>query len=489
MSQAVKVGIFALVVLVVLAAMILRIEDVHLFGGPERSVSAVFSSVAGLDDKAAVRIAGVRVGQVDGIALEDRQAVVTLAIDTPVTLTEGTSARIANMGLLGDKYVILEPGPEGAPPLPEGAVIPGYTPPTFDEALAKFNRLGESLGEGLGQIGADGSLGRLIGNLEAVSAEIRTLVATNRGQIDATMDSVASFSGTLARELPRLTAQVAGVLDRMDRTLLQLEGTVGESRPDLQATASNLRTLTEEARASVDNLNEVTGRLARGEGTIGKLLTSDEAHDELVGALQSVESGVETLSGALGGIQKIQLELGLESYYLEALEESRSAFTLDVDPQSGKLYRVAVVDSPFGKEETQLRRSTVTNPDGSTETTVTETFKRDDDPTFSALFGFQLFDESRIWAGLIESSGGVQVEYPLLDRRLWLSLEAFEFDREGDLEPHLRLSGSYKIGDMLYLRAGYDDFLEGERDSLFLGGGIRWRDDQLKYLLGSLPRF
>ena len=44
-------------------------------------------------------------------------AVVTLALDSPVTLPEGTVARIANMGLLGDKYVVLEPGPEGAPPL------------------------------------------------------------------------------------------------------------------------------------------------------------------------------------------------------------------------------------------------------------------------------------------------------------------------------------------------------------------------------------
>jgi hypothetical protein len=32
---------------------------------------------------------------------------------------------------------------------------------------------------------------------------------------------------------------------------------------------------------------------------------------------------------------------------------------------------------------------------------------------------------------------------------------------------------------------GYDDPLE--RDSFFLGGGIRWRDDNLKYLLGSVP--
>jgi hypothetical protein len=42
---------------------------------------------------------------------------------------------------------------------------------------------------------------------------------------------------------------------------------------------------------------------------------------------------------------------------------------------------------------------------------------------------------------------------------------------------------------MLYLKAGVDDVLESDRQSLFVGGGIRWRDDSLKYLLGSLPSF
>ena len=43
--------------------------------------------------------------------------------------------------------------------------------------------------------------------------------------------------------------------------------------------------------------------------------------------------------------------------------------------------------------------------------------------------------------------------------------------------------------DHFYLLGGYDDPLVSERDSLFVGAGIRWRDDDLKYLLGSIPRF
>ncbi len=40
-----------------------------------------------------------------------------------------------------------------------------------------------------------------------------------------------------------------------------------------------------------------------------------------------------------------------------------------------------------------------------------------------------------------------------------------------------------------YLLGGYDDPLVRQRDSLFLGVGVRWRDDDLKYLMGSISKF
>src|SRR5262245_37670696 len=115
-----KVGVFATLGLVLLAWLIWRIEDIHPFREKGRKVDASFTSVAGLDDKAAVRVAGVRVGRVDGIRLEGTHALVTLLLEKKVPLTQGASARIANMGLLGDKYVELVPGPPGAPELPKG---------------------------------------------------------------------------------------------------------------------------------------------------------------------------------------------------------------------------------------------------------------------------------------------------------------------------------------------------------------------------------
>ena len=61
-------------------------------------------------------------------------------------------------------------------------------------------------------------------------------------------------------------------------------------------------------------------------------------------------------------------------------------------------------------------------------------------------------------------------------------MEAFDFSRPGDLSPRLRLMGRYQFHPNLYLIGGYDDILE--EDSIFLGGGIRWTDENIKVLLG-----
>jgi phospholipid/cholesterol/gamma-HCH transport system substrate-binding protein len=491
MTQALKVGIFATIVLLLLAWFVLKIEDLNPFAPKGRVIYAVFDSVAGLDDRSAVRVAGVRVGTVDGIDLADdhRRARVRLRLDEPLGLTEGTFARISNLGLLGDKYVELVPGLPERPPLPEEAVIPGVTPPGFDDAMATLNEVAESirrvadpLAAGLSGEGPPTPISRLIGNLEATSAEIRLLIEGNRGELEATMRNFESFSAALARELPPLVA-------RMEALLAQVDAVVAENRGALGESSQNVAELTRELRGASRDLSTIAGRLERGEGTIGKLLTSEEAHDELVATLDSVQSGVGQLSDTLGRVQKLRLDLDLHGFYLPSEEESLGSLGLTILPteESNKLYRIALSQTPHGDTRTKTEEITVTNPDGTTETTVIETFVREDEAVLSALLGLRLDNDARLWAGLVEESFGVQVEYPFLERRLWLDLAAFDFDRPDDLAPHLRLSGRYHLTDNLYVVGGYDDPLEGERDSLFLGGGLRWTDDNLKYLLGSLP--
>ena len=492
MTTALKVGLFATLCLVVLGYFVLRIEDWDLFGKKGPTVAAQFDSVAGLDDKAAVRIAGVRVGRVDGVGLgpDGKTARVTLRLDRPVRLTEGTTANLASAGLLGEKYVEIVPGPAEAPELGPGAVIGGSTPMGLDQAMAKLSEVADSIGQITDSVagrGGETSLSRLIENLEAVSLEIRALVAANRSQVDATVANFERLSGTLADELPRLA-------DQLERVLGQVDAVLAENRGTLQESMANVRDLTTRLQTSVDNLNTITSKVASGEGTIGKLISSDEAHDTLVDTLGSIDSGVKSLSATLGKAQKLKLYLGAEGSYLTEAEDSRSLFRLDADPQSGRFYRVELVDDPRGKVRRKTRQEVVTLPDGTVETTTTRTVTREEETTLSAQFGF-ILGRTRLRAGLFESTGGAGVDYALLSDRISLSLDAYDFNRQdetsddADLAPHLRLTGRYWLRPSIYLQAGYDDFLESRRDSLFLGAGVRWSDDDLKYLLGSIPKF
>jgi phospholipid/cholesterol/gamma-HCH transport system substrate-binding protein len=489
MKSLVKVGVFATLCLVVLGVLIWKIEDLNPFAKKGQRLRAVFQSVAGLDDKASVRIAGVRVGHVDGLGLQGTQARVNIRMERPVPLTVGTTARIANLGLLGEKYVELVPGPPNAPPLPDDALLAGTTPPSLDDAMAKINDIGASIQKVTGQLaGGDvaGGLGRLLADVQLTSAEIRALVAENRANVASSVRNIDSLTAVLARELPRLASQTQAALDQISTLIRENRGNVSDS-------LGNIRDLTAKLQTSADNLNAISGKIASGQGTIGKLVNDDKAYNDVISTLDSIQGGVQNLSESLGGLNKFQIGLDLHGYYLakgqglngQDTQRSLSAFQMDIDPQDNKhLYRVGITSSPFGRHREKTQTITVTPPDGVPQTTVINT--QTDEQTYgvTGLLGYKGPKDLRLYAGIIEGTGGAQIEYPLpvLDRRLLLSFEAFDFGRPNDQRAHLRLQGRYQFAPNLYLLGGYDDILE--HHSLFIGGGIRWTDENLRKLFG-----
>lgn len=485
MSNVVKVGVFATLCLIILAVFIWKVEDLNIFKPEGRHLQAEFATVAGLDDKAPVRVAGVRVGRVDGIRLDGRRARVQLLLDQPLDLPQGTVARVASLGLLGDKYIELVPGPPGGPSLPPDAVLPGTAPPSFDEAMAKLNDIGASIQKVTGSLGSGdlgGNLNRLIDDVMLTSQEIRMLVAENRANVAGTVRNFDQVSATLAQELPRLSNQ-------MNRALDQIQGLIEENRGKFGDSLENVRDLTAKLQTSADNLNQISGKIASGEGTIGKLVNDDQAYDKVVSTLDSIQGGVETLSGTIGAINKFRIDLDMQGYVLSdkvGPQEERGAtsFHLDIDPQDGKrLYRVGSSRTPYGDRKQKTQVFTVTNPDGTVTTTTTDTLSYERGFELTAMFGYKAPQNLRLWAGLIEGTGGAEVDYPLFDNRAALSFEAFDFSRPQDMDPHLRLTGRWQFHPNLYVIGGWDDPLEA--NAFFLGAGIRWTDENIKYLLGA----
>ena len=136
MTSAAKVGAFMLLALGIMAFFVLRIEDINVRRHGVRKISAIFTDVAGLDDKSAVRIAGVRKGKVTSVHVRpDGKAKVNMEIDDDVPLHANASAKVANLGLLGEKYIDIDPGAQNLPVIPEKqqVLLMGSEPASMDD--------------------------------------------------------------------------------------------------------------------------------------------------------------------------------------------------------------------------------------------------------------------------------------------------------------------------------------------------------------------
>lgn len=116
------VGVFVLVGIVCLGYLSIKLGKLELIGGDVYEVVAQFNTASGLKNGSSVEIAGVEVGRVRAINLNEDRAAVTLAVDNKVKLYTDTIASIKTRGIIGEKFLALSPG-GGGDPLKPGDTI------------------------------------------------------------------------------------------------------------------------------------------------------------------------------------------------------------------------------------------------------------------------------------------------------------------------------------------------------------------------------
>ena len=487
MTPAARIGLFMLAGLIILGVFIIKIEDIPVGERGDRlEVSARFPSVAGLDRKAAVRIAGVRIGKVETIDLDGSEAVLQLSLDPNVRLHEGAWAQITSLGMLGDKYVEIIPGDATAPLLRSGAELGGTTSPSFDDVMRVATEIGEDVKEVTealrGSIGGpqgEVAIEEIVANIRDLTASLKILIAENQANVNATTENFKEFSATLRTEMPRITEKLNTLAD-------QLNGVVGENREDLNASMGNIRELTAKLQVSAENLNQITGKIASGEGSIGKLVNDETTVDNLNQTLDSIEGGIDTLNETMGRYRRYQLEVALRGEALPSTDQSRLAFGFDLWTTENRFFRLEGVDMPYGRVRTDTQYVTTTYPDGSQESYLEEKIKTSDKIGINAQVGYRVFPNTIVRAGLIESSGGVGIDhsFKLGKRPMSLIFEAYDFGREFDEGVHLKFEGRYFVSRHIFLTAGWDDPLVSDKSSFLFGGGITWNDEDVKYSLG-----
>ena len=105
-----SVGVFLLAGILCLGYLSIKLAKMEVIGGSGYELMAQFSNIGGLKEGSSVVIAGVDIGRVKSIRLEDYEAEVVLVLPQEIEIQEDAIASIKTKGLIGEKFIQITPG-------------------------------------------------------------------------------------------------------------------------------------------------------------------------------------------------------------------------------------------------------------------------------------------------------------------------------------------------------------------------------------------
>ena len=139
-SMETVVGLFVVAGLICVGYMTVKLGKVSLFGEDTYPLYARFSSVSGLRAGSSVEVYGIQVGSVTSLSIdwERQMAVVGMEIGKGVKVYDDGAATIKTSGLIGDKYVKVDPGGAGAVLKPRGVITQTSVPADIEDLIGKY---------------------------------------------------------------------------------------------------------------------------------------------------------------------------------------------------------------------------------------------------------------------------------------------------------------------------------------------------------------
>ena len=484
LSTELKVGFFAVAVFAILAFMTFKVGGLEWMKKEGNVFYVNFKNIAGLDEKTKVKIAGVDAGVIEKIELKGGQAKLTMRIDKNIQLYNDAGASIKATGLLGDKYLDIQPGSQ-KPALQKGDTIKNVVEIVdVDDMVRKLSKVSDTistlavtLNEALGTEEGKRSLKETVLNLGDITANLNQTIVVNDRKMRAALESItkltASISDLVDKNGEPLTATVGNLKDFS----AQLKNDGPALVANLNKATTDLRHMVEESRPAVknavDSINNITSKIDRGEGTLGKLVKDDRLYE-------SINKAAEGVDRTISAVERFRTFITFQAEYLTKPNDGKGYFYVTLQPKPDKYYILGVVGDPIGSVTTK--------------TTITDgvTFKEQEIKKkieFTAQFA-KRFGDIALRAGLTENTAGLGGDYFFNNDRGKLTADIWDFskDEEGAHSPHIRVGVDYFLFKNLFVSAGADNILNKKWRGGYAGVGVRFEDEDLKYLFGTLPR-
>lgn len=447
MTAETKVGFFLIAALSVLLASAVFLGDMNILG--RRAHYAVdFEDAEALPPKAAVKISGVEIGKVSKVELIDGRARVKIAIDPSIELYDDAHARIGSTGIIGTRFVDLEPGTPSANLLTRGSVIQGQSGAGLNEVMKKVATLfddEEEYGE------ASDNFKAILFNIRKVTDSLNTAMGDNPQDIKEIVHNIKDFS------------ESAKIFGQDLREITQ------GRKEDIKVALAKFRSVTEK-------LDAILGKIERGEGTIGALVSDEKTATEVKEAVTSLSSTAQSANSVFGRFTKLRTYWNYRLRYDARDDEAKSDAGVTIVPRKGKFYAFGVTNIGQVPSNEKYLYSERKNR-------ITAVLGGDYGP-FTG------------YGGAIRSRGGVGLNFrPLwkfkkVGRRFELNAETYDFDRDKVVRgehlkgPNLDAGGHIALTRWLWVGARGEDLLE--RPAFVSYANLIIGDEDLAYLLGFI---
>ena len=294
LSRELKAGLVVLIAGLVLYFGISYLKNSNLFK-EGITLYSVYEKVEGIMGSQPVTINGLAVGRIENIYFHPDQSgrvVVAMTINTDYPITVTTLAQIKSSDLLGAKEIALEIG-SGSVLIEDGDTLRSAIEESLGDAInkevlpvkIKTEKLIASLDTAIqiltgflkGGVENDfrssfSNVNQSLIHLNEITTELSTYMVENRESLGRATQNFERLSKSLADnrdELERVFENVANISDSLGKA------NVGQTMLALERTSKNL--------------DIVTGRMANGEGTLGKLSAQDSLYNQIDKTVQSLD--------------------------------------------------------------------------------------------------------------------------------------------------------------------------------------------------------
>jgi phospholipid/cholesterol/gamma-HCH transport system substrate-binding protein len=471
-TTAVKVGVFAVVLL---TAGLFAYRFVTKTGGSGKGyvVYVLMRDAVGIARHSQVRMAGIPVGTIKSVRLEG-----TLAL-----YEDASAAKVAS-SLLGEYYLAIGGGTEGKKKLGDGDrivnVLEAQTTDQLMRELAEIARdvkiVTRSLASTVGSDKGQDEIKRTLENLAQVTEALNETVRENRQSVRNILSQVENITARGGPELAKILENVRVTTEEVRTLVNRAEDGKPGSAGEVRQIVDKVNRAADSLESALKNIDTVSGRLERGEGTLGRLSKDEKLINE-------VEGVTETVGEFVRGISRLQTIVVLRTDYQFLASGVKSYVELRLQPSEDKYYLFEVINDPHGLTRYEQVDVDTTNPNSPPHyrevRTVTTNSVR-----FSLQFAQSFGPFTGRW-GIKESTGGVGLDLLLFEKRFELRQDLFGFGEV--VLPRWRVSLGYEFVNRLWLLGGVDDILSSTRRDYFVGAQLKFNDEDLKHILPFAP--